>query len=95
MGAEIVADLGTGSTGVVVESLCLDLDAKTPRVVRLRCIECDLPEPKNLHDPNHFIKAFKGRLVEIKKAVKATNVLPPATQLRLAEEVALPDVQII
>ena len=42
---------------------------KTPKVVRQKCIECDIPDPVNLHDPNHFIKAFKGRLVEIKKAV--------------------------
>jgi hypothetical protein len=72
-----------------VSSLCLDLDAKTPKAVGDACDQADLPRPRGLHDPNHFIKAVKGRLIDIKKQIKMTNVLPPCTQLRLAQQVAL------
>ena len=89
MGAEIVAKLGTEHTGVFVESLCLDLDAKTPKTVGEECDRLDLPRPRKLHDPNHYIKALKGRLIEVKRSIKMTNVLPPCTQLRLAQQVAL------
>lgn len=89
MGAEIVKALGTGHTGVYVEALCLDLDAKTPKAVAEACKEADLPTPRKLHDPNHYIKAVKGRFVEVKKAVKMNKVFPPETQLRLAQEIAL------
>jgi antitoxin component of RelBE/YafQ-DinJ toxin-antitoxin module len=90
MGAEAVRALGTDSTGVVVGSLCLDLDAKTPKAVREECArDPPLPTPKGFHDPNHFVKTVKGRLIDIKSKVKIANVLPPETQVQIAAEVAM------
>ena len=90
MGAECVVRLGSEETGVVVGALCLDLDAKTPKAVR-EAVEAKggLPVPTKLHDPNHFVKAVGKRLIGVKAKVKMTNVMPPATQRRLKEEVAL------
>ena len=90
MGAECVVRLGSEDTGVVVGALCLDLDAKTPKAVR-EAVEKKggLPVPTKLHDPNHFVKAVGKRLIGVKAKVKMTNVMPPVTQRRLKEEVAL------
>ena len=38
---------------------------------------------------NHYVKVFKGHLIELKKKLKLKNVLPPETQRQLAKEFAL------
>jgi hypothetical protein len=90
MGAEAVRAIASSGAGVVVGSLCLDLDAKTPKAVREECArDPPLPIPKGQHDPNHFVKTVKGRLIDLKAKVKMTNVMPPETQVKIAEEVAM------
>lgn len=89
MGAEIVCRLGTDASGVFVSSLCMDLDAKTPKAVELAVNACNLPVPMREHDPNHYVKAFRKKLIDVKSRVRINNVLPPLTQKRLGDEVAI------
>jgi len=85
MGAQIIKEIA--ARGVFAESLCLDLDAKTPKAVREMCAECDLPVPRGLHDCNHYVKCVKGSFIDVKKKVKLNNVFPPFTQLQVAIEI--------
>ena len=88
MGAEICAGLAF-SGGVVVDEICMDLDAKTPKAIREVCAAKGLPAPTKRHDPNHYVKVAKGKFIEVKKKLKTKNCFPPATQLRLAQQFAM------
>ena len=87
MGATCCKNLS--KQGVYVKEICMDLDAKTPKAIKEMCEKEDLPIPKKLHDPNHYVKVAKGKFIEIKKKVKTKNVFPPATQLRLSQQFAM------
>ncbi|KAL1495964.1 hypothetical protein AB1Y20_014605 [Prymnesium parvum] len=94
MGAEVVVRLGSEPTEVYVKQLCMDLDSKTPKAVAeavcaQRVQHPSLQIPQKLHDPNHFIKALRKRLMKVKKLLHTNNVLPPATQKQLGDEVAM------
>lgn len=90
MGAEIVCRLGdvANGYGVVVSSLCLDLDAKTPAVVAEAARKANLPVPRREHDPNHFLKALRKRFIDVKSKVGAKGVFMTADQDHLRSEVS-------
>ena len=86
---QIVRELNEEETGVWIEGLCMDLDSSARAKVREYCRSSGQREPRTLHDLNHFIRALKGRFIELKKTLKRRGVFTPETQLRLANQFAL------
>jgi hypothetical protein len=89
MGVEIVDRINSESNGAWVEGVCMDLDAATRAHIRTLCEERGWPEPRTLHDLNHFIKCVKGAFIQIKTRFKGQKVFTAETQLRLASQIAL------
>ena len=89
MGVEIVDRINSESNGAWVEGVCMDLDASTRAHICTLCEERGWPEPRTLHDLNHFIKCVKGAFIKIKTGFSGHKVFTADTQLRLASQMAL------
>ena len=85
MGAQIVTDLNSGATGVVVSDIVSDLDSNLAQAVAAACHAAGQVPPQTRYDPNHVGKAFDGKLLKEAKKQSRRGALGALTATRLSK----------
>ena len=79
----IVHELNTSRTLVAVQRLCTDLDTQLAKRVREDCEAAGEEPPEVELDPNHCVKALKGKLLpDVKQAVNQRGAFTQSMALR-------------